>query len=197
MNNNIEYYNQNAEELCALYDGLNFEQVHHEWLEYIPKKGAVLDIGAGSGRDARYFASKSLSTYAVEPAEELLDQAKSNSKSYKVNWIQDQLPTLSCIFSLDMQYDLILLSAIWMHLTPQERKESMVSISNLLSTSGIVVITLRYGSFSDGRTSSNVSIEELQELAKSNQLKLIYQTDLETDQLGRDDLAWQTVVLGK
>jgi len=197
MNNNIEYYNQNAEELCALYDGLNFEQVHNEWLEYIPKKGAVLDIGAGSGRDARYFASKTLSTYAVEPAEELLNRAKSNSKSFKVNWIQDQLPNLSCIFSLDMQYDLILLSAIWMHLTPQERKESMVSISNLLNTAGIVVMTLRYGSFSDGRISNNVSIDELQELAQSNQLKLIYHTDLEADQLGRNDVAWQTVVLRK
>lgn len=197
MNNNIKYYNQNAEELCALYDGLNFEQVHHEWLQFIPQEGTVLDIGAGSGRDARYFASQNLSTYAVEPAKELLAKAKGNSQSYSINWFQDNLPALNTISKLEMQYDLILMSAIWMHLTPQERKASMVSIRNLLNTSGIVVITLRYGCFTDGRTASEVSIRELEELAQSNQLKLIYYTVLEDDKLGRNDVAWQTVVLRK
>jgi len=197
MNNNIEYYNQHAEEVCKLYDDLTFEQVHREWLQFLPQEGAVLDIGAGSGRDARYFASKGLTTYAVEPASDLLEKAKNHSSSKKIQWFQDQLPTISSIFELERQFNLILLSAVWMHLSQSEREESIANTKKLLKDSGIIVLTLRYGNFSDGRTSYKVSEEDIKALAYVNRLDVAYLSELENDQLGRSDVAWQTVVLRK
>jgi len=197
MNNNIEYYNQHAEEVCKLYDDLTFEQVHREWLHFIPKEGAVLDIGAGSGRDARYFASKGLTTYAVEPASDLLEKAKSYSSSNKIQWFRDQLPTISSIFKLERQFDLILLSAVWMHLSQNEREASIANAKKLLKDAGIIVLTLRYGNFSDDRSSFEVSVEEIKTLAYANRLDVVYLSELENDQLGRNDVVWQTVVLRK
>ena len=68
MTTNITYYSANASALVKQYDSVPFETVHKDWLKAIPREGMVLDVGAGSGRDARYLAAKGLSVVAVEPA---------------------------------------------------------------------------------------------------------------------------------
>ncbi|NVJ63025.1 MAG: hypothetical protein HWD84_02230, partial [Flavobacteriaceae bacterium] len=57
---NIHYYSKNAETLSQQYNSIGFEKVHRDWISEIPEKGFALDVGAGSGRDARYLAAKGL-----------------------------------------------------------------------------------------------------------------------------------------
>ena len=52
-------YNHQSEEMAQRYEDLSFEQVHRDILSELPPKGAtVLDVGAGSGRDAAWFATQ-------------------------------------------------------------------------------------------------------------------------------------------
>ena len=67
MTENITYYSTNASALTKQYDSVPFESVHKDWLSEIPTEGMVLDVGAGSGRDARYLAARGLGVVAVEP----------------------------------------------------------------------------------------------------------------------------------
>lgn len=87
-----------------------------------------LDIGAGTDRDALYMAEQGLDVIAVEPIEELLAIAKTAT----VQWISDELPDLYCVEKLQIQFDLILLSAVWMHIPPAHRQRSLRKLTNLI-----------------------------------------------------------------
>ena len=197
LNINLNFYQRNKDSLIKQYDSVSFESVHKDWLEYIPSKGAVLDIGAGSGRDARYLSRLGLKVFAAEPALSLLISARENSVDHDIIWFQDKLPALSEAKTLGTKFELILLSAVWMHLSPEQRILSMQSMSSLLNAGGKLVITLRHGEFSDGRSTFPLSAEEVIELAKDNGLRALLTTEMNNDQLGRGEVVWQTVILGR
>ena len=130
MNNStISFYSERAVELSNQYERVEFESIHHDWLAFIPTEGIVLDVGAGSGRDARYLASKGLSVVAVEPANELLALAKQNAAGLNIHWLNDALPELREVFGLQTKFDLILLSAVWMHIPLSERQRVFRKLS--------------------------------------------------------------------
>lgn len=65
-------YEQEAQALLKQYENVSFETVHSAYLDLLPPAPAiVLDIGAGSGRDAAYFADQGHEVYAVEPTQAL------------------------------------------------------------------------------------------------------------------------------
>ncbi|PTP28813.1 class I SAM-dependent methyltransferase [Vibrio splendidus] len=194
MSGNVSYYNENAVQLAKQYDSLEFENVHRAWRMYWPCGATrVLDVGAGSGRDTRWFVEQGCSVVAVEPANELRQLGSLNS-STQVQWLDDALPALSKVRKLCSHYDLILLSAVWMHLNSAVRKESISVLSELLSENGKLVITLRHGGFNDGRSAYRVSVEQLERLSEAVGLTVCHVAE-DTDSLKRTEISWQTVVL--
>lgn len=202
MSKTIDFYHQNALFLSEQYLSLTFEQVHHNWQAHWPASSSkhvlkVLDIGAGAGRDALWFAKHHCDVYAIEPADDLREQGKKYSQQYvdKITWLDDRLPELNSIIELGIRFDCILLSAVWMHLSPAVRKRAFRKLSNLLAPSGKLVISLRYGDFSDARKAYDVSVEELERLAQQHALQVNLISELDTDELGRNSVQWQTVVM--
>ncbi|MEZ9289573.1 methyltransferase domain-containing protein [Vibrio lentus] len=194
MSVNTSFYNENALQLSKQYDSLEFENVHRAWHVYWPCGATrILDVGAGSGRDTRWFVEQGCSVVAVEPASELRQLGILNS-STQVQWLDDALPALSKVRKLCIQYDLILLSAVWMHLNSAVRKKSIDVLSELLSENGKLVITLRYGGFNDGRSAYRVSVEQLERLSEAVGLTVCHVAE-DTDSLKRKEISWQTVVL--
>ncbi len=196
MTKNITYYSTNASTLAKQYDSVSFESVHKDWLQAIPKEGMVLDVGAGSGRDARYLAAKGLGVVAVEPAEGIREIAQEYTVSNPIHWISDSLPELTEVFRLQTKFDLILLSAVWMHIAPSSRERAFRKLSSLLKPNGKLVISLRHGKCADERTMFPVSTDELVQL--SSQFGLTYRLltpQKSSDKLGRTDVQWQTVLL--
>jgi len=64
----IPHYDQNAEQFVSQYESLTFEHVHPALLDLLPPPGAtILDVGAGSGRDAAWFAARGYDVVAAEP----------------------------------------------------------------------------------------------------------------------------------
>ncbi|WGW01762.1 methyltransferase domain-containing protein [Vibrio sp. YMD68] len=196
MSVNITFYNENAFQLAKQYDSIEFESVHQSWQVYWPSSGGrVLDVGAGSGRDVRWFAQQGCSVVAVEPAKELRQLGILNS-SPQVVWLDDSLPALTQTRKLSGPFDLILVSAVWMHLDSAQRAESLITLSKLLCVNGILVITLRHGCFKDDREENAVSVEEIEQLTRTSELTICSVVD-STDTLNRDEVFWQTVVLVK
>ncbi|WEM40959.1 class I SAM-dependent methyltransferase [Photobacterium sp. DA100] len=195
------FYHNNASRLASDYQKLVFENVHASWKRFWPvaedtaKPPCVLDVGAGSGRDALWFAENGCEVYAVEPAEALRGIGKRHTQAKEVVWLDDSLPELKKVISLGIRFDYILLSAVWMHIPPSERERTFRKLSNLLAPNGKLIITLRHGDFDDGRKNHGVSAEEIEQFAKERALHVCLKTELSSDAMGRSSVQWQTVVL--
>ncbi|WP_058119692.1 class I SAM-dependent methyltransferase [Photobacterium kishitanii] len=202
MSKTIDFYHQNAGFLIEQYQSLTFEQVHQSWRAYWPLTSKsdvakVLDVGAGTGRDALWFAQHQCDVYAIEPAAALREFGQRYTQDCfdKITWLDDKLPELNSITELGIRFDCILLSAIWMHIAPKLRERCFRKLANLLAPSGQLVISLRHGDFNDARVAYAVSVEELEQLAKKHALQVNAISSLDTDELGRSSVQWQTVVM--
>lgn len=209
----MSIYHQQAATFAAQYESVSAEQVHQSWLHLLPAatdlpsghRLKALDVGAGSGRDARFLAAKGFQVVAVEPADALRELAiefsahAQSSNTQSIQFLADELPALPQVRALHQPFELILLSAVWMHLTNEQRSAALPTLCTLLVPQGLLVLTLRHGSFSDGREAYPVSTDEIEALINQQQLQLapVLMTELVKDALGRGDVAWQTVVLRK
>lgn len=197
------FYNDHAEILAAQYLSKTFEEVHSSWLHHLlplltKNTLSILDVGAGSGRDVYYLAEKAqgkeTQIIAAEPAVVSAKMGQVLTRDLPVRWIEDGLPQLQKVVGLAQQFDLILLSAVWMHLSSSERPLALVTISRLLNSTGLLVISLRHGPSPDARVMHPVSVDELLTLAADCQLQLLDLSQDETDKLGRSQVHWQTLV---
>ena len=65
----IRWYDQNVSDVSRRYESVAAETVHGWLVDLLPNAPAlVLDIGAGTGRDAAWLASRGLEVVAVEPS---------------------------------------------------------------------------------------------------------------------------------
>lgn len=194
MNKTEEVYQQHAALFAGQYEALHFEQVHQSWQAYWPEQGLLLDIGAGSGRDARWLAQRGCEVIAVEPVAALRQFGEQQSGG-QVKWLDDSLPALKACYQLNLQFQTILLSAVWMHLAPSDRSRAFRKIANLLAPGGRFVVSLRFGDFTDGRQAYPVSVDEIAAFARQFGLVLRFVSDKTADAGGRAAVQWQTVVL--
>jgi protein-L-isoaspartate O-methyltransferase len=192
----IPHYEQNASRLVSQYESLSFRDVHASLLDLLPAPGAtVLDIGAGSGRDAAWFAANGYDVVAVEPSEAMLAHARALHPSDEIHWLSDSLPDLSKVRRLGLSFDLILLSAVWMHIPPAARQRALRKLATLLAPKGRIAISLRLGPPDTERAMYEVSLQELASLAQQFGLRIVQTTDSQ-DRLGRAGVSWTNVVLG-
>jgi SAM-dependent methyltransferase len=192
----IPYYEQHATRLVIQYESLLFEDVHADLIAILPAPGAtVLDIGAGSGRDAAWLAAKGYDVVAVEPSEAMLANARAKHRSSRIQWLSDSLPDLAKVRRLGFSFDLILLSAVWMHIPPAARQRALRKLATLLAPKGRIAISLRLGAPDTERAMYEVSLPELTGLAQQFGLRIVHTTDSQ-DKLGRSEVSWTNVVLG-
>ncbi len=208
----LQFYNDNAIELAQQYLSKSFDEVHESWSQFLPSiiknpNARILDIGAGSGRDAKYIAQLSEKThgsdndtqiFALEPANLLAELGARQTAGLNVKWLTDSLPALNIITKQEVSFDLILLSAVWMHIPPGDRARSIRKLANLLKPSGKLVISLRHGQTYEEckqRKMHHVCADDLKKLATDVGLFTKLETPKEEDKLGRNHVSWQTVVL--
>ena len=207
-----QFYNDNADELAKQYLSKTFDEVHQSWSQFLPivianPNARILDLGAGAGRDAKHIAELAASThgdknniqiFAVEPAKTLAEIGALQTSGLNVKWLEDSLPSLSHLTKQEISFDLILLSAVWMHVPPSERARAIRKLANLLKPGGKLVISLRHGQTDEEikqRKMHNVCVDELIRLAAEVGLFTKLETPKEEDKLGRNHVSWQTVVL--
>lgn len=193
MKDTINFYDKNANVFNEQYLSINSEEIHKSWLKHLPNAGQALDIGAGSGRDALWLFHLGFEVIAVEPAEKLRELGQKNTENKTVNWIDDSLPGLNSVERLNKKFDLILLSAVWMHLQPDYRYEAFQTVISLLNTGGKLVITLRHGKSPDKRKMYPIDVNELVSFASQHRLTLCGKYN-DKDKLNRNDIYWDTLV---
>lgn len=190
-------YGENAAQLATQYESIEFEALHHDVLHLFPARPSeILDIGAGSGRDSAALARKGHAVTAIEPSKELREEGQRRHAMLDIHWIDDHLPDLQVARQLARTFDLILLTAVWMHLEKQEREIAMQAIAGLLRPKGKVMMTLRHGPVPPGRQMFDVSPHETVELAAQSGLQARHLSE-RPDMFDRTDVSWSVVVLEK
>ncbi|MES0130181.1 class I SAM-dependent methyltransferase [Mesorhizobium sp. M0029] len=192
----VAYYDSRAEELADAYESMPFERAHPELADALRASAPldILDIGAGSGRDAAWMAVEGNTVVAVEPSSGMLKLAQRLHDSEKISWLQDRLPTLARV--QQRKYDLVILSAVWMHLPSADRAAAIRRMLELLKDDGLLYVTLRLGPTDPKRGIYAVSFEELKDLAAGAGLTTSSISEA-ADLLSRPDVRWQRVVLFK
>ncbi|MBD0746918.1 bifunctional 2-polyprenyl-6-hydroxyphenol methylase/3-demethylubiquinol 3-O-methyltransferase UbiG [Streptomyces sp. CBMA152] len=183
-------YGAEADVLAVQYESVTFEEVHGELLHLLPAAPArVLDIGAGTGRDAAALARLGHTVTAAEPTAELRAHAERLHADTAVSWLDDALPELAGLRARGERFDLILITAVWMHLDAAERARAMPNVAELLAPGGTLLMRVRSGPVPPGRRMFEVPDAETVALAEAAGLRVLHRGG-RVDLHGRSGVSW-------
>jgi 2-polyprenyl-3-methyl-5-hydroxy-6-metoxy-1,4-benzoquinol methylase len=172
-----EGYGETVAERVKQYESLAFADVHRSILHLFPTTPSrVIDIGAGTGRDAAGFAGLGHTVTAVEPTPELRAEAQRLHPHPAITWLDDSLPDLDRVHALGGRYDVVMLTAVWMHLDLAQRERAMARVSALVVSGGLMALSLRHGPVPAGRRMFDVSAGETSALANRHGLATIHES---------------------
>ena len=175
MRRSNQGYAEEAPRLLRQYESFSFEDAHRAVSHLFPPPPArVLDIGAGTGRDAAGFAALGHRVVAVEPTAALREGAIALHPSPRIEWLDDSLPDLDIVRARGEIFDLVMLTAVWMHLDTRQRRRAMPRVAGLARPGGTAMLSLRYGPVPVGRRMFAVPPEETVELAAESGLRLVF-----------------------
>ncbi len=194
-NRPIAWYDSHAVETAERYERLSSDRLH-EWLvKFLPEgRAAALDVGAGSGRDAAWLARRGYEVVAAEPSFAMRAQARRLHADLGIQWETDRLPELATLSRSRLTFDLILLSAVWMHVPPACRSRAFRKLVNLLRPGGVLAMTLRHGSAEPGRGMHDVSREEIERLAREHGAYIEHAGESE-DHAGQREVRWTQLIV--
>jgi predicted O-methyltransferase YrrM len=137
-------------------------------------------------------AARGHEVVAVEPVREMREAARLRHPAPEVTWVEDALPRLDRLVG---PFDLIMATAVWMHLAPGQRPVAMARLAGLLAPCGLLVLSLRRGAPPQDRVMFDVPAEEAAAHAAEAGLEFLRLTENRTDGLGRAEVWWQTLVV--
>jgi SAM-dependent methyltransferase len=179
-----EGYPEDAEWLIPRYEGVSFEDKYKAVFHLLPTaQSTVLDIGAGTGADSAWFANLGHNVTAIEPVAAFREAGIRLHSPLQIEWIDDSLPELAKVASRKEAFGLVLISAVWHHFAPDERKLAMSCIAPLMQPCATLVMSIRHGPSPANRRVFEVAPDGTIELALSHKLRLIERTETPSQQL--------------
>ncbi|MEU9129964.1 class I SAM-dependent methyltransferase [Kitasatospora sp. NPDC048540] len=175
------------------YEEVTFGEVHGDVLRLVPAEaGRILDVGAGTGRDAAALVARGHAVVAVEPTAELRAHGQRIHAGSGIDWVDDVLPDLT-LSRHPGRFDAVFATAVWMHLDAAERRRAMARIAALLVPGGRFFVNLRHGPVPEGRHMFDVSAAETAELGAACGLRTVHRSE-RPDLHGRDGVRWSSLV---
>lgn len=189
-----------ASRYIKVTDDLPFDLLHKDFLPFLPiDKGLVLDLGAGPGRDAYEMSLRGHMVLAVEPLLEFRVAGEQRcGKESSVQWIDDALPLLGKLTGCENEFDFILSSGVWHHLTPGEQELGMRRAAQLLKPAGVFALSLRNGPAGVGTHVFPTHCRRLLSVAEEEDLTALLCLESQPSLLeGKEQVKWSSLVLQK
>jgi 2-polyprenyl-3-methyl-5-hydroxy-6-metoxy-1,4-benzoquinol methylase len=124
----------------------------------------------------------------------LRQRAQQLHPSPRIAWIDDALPDLA---SLRGDYDVIMVTAVWMHLEPAERGRGLQRIAALLKPGGLACLTLRHGPVPPERRMFAVADDETIRLAAAAGLAPVVHLAHQVSLSGNPGVTWTRLAFRK
>lgn len=190
----IKFYNDNAEEFFDNTVNADMSATYKVFEEkLLEKTGEILDLGCGSGRDAKYFLNKGFKVTALDLSPVLAEKASQ---------FIGQKVIVADMKDLNFQDRFI---GIWacaslLHLKEDDILETLKRCYKALKKGGIFYASFKYGENNyekDGRSFTCFTREKFLDLTKN--LEFSYHEIFETGDVrpGREKERWLNVILKK
>lgn len=141
----LRHYETNSEALIDKYEAINPTELYAPVAMYLPQQPArILDVGAGTGRDAAWLCAMGHHVTAVEPVAGFRAAGQRRHGACDIRWVSDTLPQLSKITSPSGGFECILLTAVWHHLQDLHHDAAMHRLGNLLASEGRLIVSIRH-----------------------------------------------------
>ena len=106
-------------------------------LEILPAQAKILEIGSGTGREARYIKKQGHNILCSDAADSFVEYLHRNQiDAFKLNILTDKLP---------VGFDMIVANAVVPHFTPDDLKIALTKIEYSLSAEGIFALSAKQG----------------------------------------------------
>jgi SAM-dependent methyltransferase len=173
--NILETYAREAPELVESFEAIAAADVYAHVAHLLPAQPArFVDVGAGTGRDAAWFAEQGHFVLAVEPTEGLRAAGMELHPSARIAWLSDTLPDLEHTLARGEAFDRVILCAVWQHLSKDERARTMPNLARLLAPDGLLVMILRHEPGRSRLLGNDTQREEAEALARAAGLGLAF-----------------------
>lgn len=171
----LEEYARDAPQLIESFEAVASSDVYANVAHLLPAPPArFVDIGAGTGRDAAWFAELGHSVLAVEPTDHLRATGIELHPSASITWLSDTLPELERTLVRGEVFDRVIVCAVWQHLDAAERARAMPNLVRLLARDGLVVMVLRHEADVPRGPSGDTQRDDAERLAHASGLRLLF-----------------------
>ena len=187
------------DDLVSRYEAVSSHQVYAPVFDLLPIEPVrVADIGAGTGRDAAWFAGLGHRVVAVEPVEELRAAGMARHSDLPIEWLDDRLPELEKAQARGT-FDLVTLCAVWQHIDDDARHLALANLARMTSAGGRLIMSLRHGPGAKDRRVFPVSAESTIDAASKLGFKLTRRAEAPSVQPANraSGVFWTWLVLGK
>ena len=137
-NNNIDYYNQNADSFYESTVETDMSEWQNRFLKHIPAGGRILDAGCGSGRDSKAFIKQGYSVVAFDASREMCIKASEliGQEVWQIRF--DEM-------AFDDEFDGVWACASLLHVNDKDLPEIFKKIHKALKENGILYASFKYG----------------------------------------------------
>ena len=193
-NKTIDYYNSNAVQYFSNTVNVDLSECCDRFLKYVVPGGRIVDIGAGSGRDIKYFKDRGYVVEGIDASEEMCRLATDYSGIEVIcERIQNWYPK--------RKYEGIWANASLLHLSFDEIEEFICRASDYLKPNGVFYISMKKGIQSgndnNGRFFTDFSEEKVQQIVAKSGAFVVTDSWATWDRLSRDDFQWHNLILQK
>ncbi|MGX5732322.1 methyltransferase domain-containing protein [Pseudoxanthomonas beigongshangi] len=166
-------YAEEADALIPSFEAISSVDVLAPVMAWLPPApGRIIDIGAGTGRDAAWLAALGHAVLAVEPVAGFREAGMRLHAHPCIRWCEDTLPALERV--TETGFDLILMVAAWHHIAPEDRQPSFRRLRQLVPPDGRLLMSIRHGPGHPARTGFESDAVASAELAISSGFSLLF-----------------------
>lgn len=133
----------------------------------------------------------------MEPIAELRLKAAALHPSPLIAWLDDSLPELARLVGRGERFDVVMLTAVWMHLDAEQRPRAMPRVAGLVQPGGVMILSLRHGPVPPGRRMFEVSAEETIALAGAEGMSPVLKQEHQDGLLRRPGVSWTRLAFAK
>jgi SAM-dependent methyltransferase len=191
MDNTLNYYNNTASEFVKGTINADLSALYDRFLNYLPNDGHILDLGCGSGRDARAFIKKGYTVTAIDGSSECCKLAS--------DYIgQDVFHLTFKELEFSNKFDGVWACASLLHVPFKELTGIIKKVIETLRVGGFIYASFKYGDFEgnkNGRYFTNLDEERLSVLLKPLKNFEVIETFVTGDvRKDRDGEMWLNVI---
>lgn len=191
MSINSKYYNENKDSFIENTINCDMSLQYNYFLKHMNKKGTILDLGFGSGRDMMYFHKLGYSVIGIDPTDSFVSIMK--DKGYEVYL------TTAQEMNFENEFDGIWACASLLHVPSNELELAFKKCEKGLKENGVIYCSFKYGTYEgerNGRIFTDLNETLISSYLANTELEIV-DTMITTDVRPDREEKWLNCILKK